>query len=89
MLESVVILALAALSLTGGTALDRGEIIHRAGCLDVPVISIIEDPERGYTAIVRCRVRTTPTAEILRSDPWEPARQIPDPLRSVSKQGGG
>lgn len=57
---TTVVLALPSLPLTGNTQLDRGEIAHLAGCIDTAVITIGDDPGRGYTVIVRCRVPVVP-----------------------------
>ena len=78
--DTVVILFLAALPLTGGTSLDRGAIAALAGCQPaIALISIAEDPDRGWIVIVRCHVPVVPTAEILRTEPWEASRQLQTP----------
>lgn len=57
----------------GGQTGTRGGWI--AGCHGAPMISVAEDPDQRWIVIVRCVVRPESTAEILRSEPWDSARQ--------------
>ena len=76
MTETIVILSLAVLPMTD-SALNRDEIARRAGCSSVARITIADDPGRGFTVIVSCVVLAVPIAEILRTETWEAARQVP------------
>lgn len=76
MTETIVILSLAVLPMTD-SALNRDEIARRAGCPSVLRLTIADDPGQGFTVIARCVAPGVPIAEILRTETWETARQVP------------
>ncbi len=79
--DSIVILLLSILPIVGSAGLDRIEVARLAGCPSgTALISITEDPGRGWIVIVRCRVPVVPIAEILRTYPYEAPRQPPQPV---------
>lgn len=75
-----VVLLLATLPLTA-VGLDRDAIARQAGCEDRAVITIAQEaagePDGRWIVIVRCI--GVPTAEILRTPPYESPRQVQRP----------
>ena len=77
--DTTVVLLLATLPLTSA-GIDRDAIVRQAGCEERAAITVVQEsasePDSRWIVIVRCLI---PVAEILRTNPWEAARQAQGP----------